>query len=101
MTSPIVQETKDGAVLSIHVQPNASKTECAGLHGEALKIRVMAPPVDGAANQAVVDLLAEQLAVPRASVSVQSGTGGRFKRVLVRGLSSDQVRARLRLPSSK
>jgi hypothetical protein len=96
MMSPIVQATKDGTVLSIRVQPNASRTECAGLHGEALKIRVAAPPVDGAANEAVTGFLAEELGVPRASVSVQSGAGARSKRVLVKGLSPDQVRARLR-----
>lgn len=101
MTSPIVQATKDGTVLSIRVQPNASRTECAGLHGEALKIRVAAPPVDGAANEALIGFLAEELGVPRASVSVQSGTGARSKRVLVKGLSPDQVRWRLPLLSPR
>mgnify|MGYP003333709551 FL=1 len=45
MTHPIVQDTKDGAILTIQVQPKAPKSECAGLHGDALKIRVAAPPV--------------------------------------------------------
>ena len=57
MMHPIVQDTKDGAILTIQVQPKASKSECAGLHGDALKIRVAAPPVDGKANGALLAFL--------------------------------------------
>jgi len=99
MNSSIVQETKEGTVLSIRVQPNASRTECAGLHGEEIKIRVAAPPVEGAANEALMRFLADELEVPRGCVCLQSGAGGRSKRVLVKGLTPEQVRARLRVPS--
>ena len=97
MNPPIVQGAKDGAVLTIHVQPNASKTECVGIHGEALKIRVAAPPVDGAANEEVIRFLARRLSIPRTSVRIQSGANGRHKRVLVKGLSALQIHTRLNL----
>lgn len=101
MSAPIVQDTKDGALLSVHVQPNASKTDYAGIHGAALKIRVAAPPVEGAANDAVVEWLADQLSIPCARVSIHSGAGSRRKRVLVNGLTAEQVRAGLRLPAQE
>ena len=101
MTVPIVRETKDGVVLSIHVHPNASRTEWAGLYGDALKIRVAAPPVDGAANEALTTFLSDALAVPRAMVRVQSGASGRRKQVCIQGRTAAQVRARLPLPSQK
>ena len=97
MNPSIVQGTKDGAVLTIHVQPNASKTECVGVHGGALKIRVAAPPVEGAANEEVIRFLARQLSISRTSVRIQSGASGRHKRLLVKGLSVLQVHARLNL----
>jgi uncharacterized protein (TIGR00251 family) len=99
MKPAIVQDTKDGVLLTVHVQPKASKTECVGIHGHAVKIRVAAAPVDGAANEELMRFLAEQLSVARTSVRMHSGAGSRSKRVLVTGLTSDQVRARLRLPS--
>ena len=55
----------DGVVLRLHIQPGAKKTEIAGLHGEALKIRLAAPPVDGKANACLVEFLARQLGVAK------------------------------------
>lgn len=95
MTPPIVQDSKDGAILTIHVQPNAAKSECAGLHGQAVKIRVAAPPVDGRANDAVLAFLADRLRVAPSMLSLQSGASGRHKRVLCRGLSAAAVLTRL------
>jgi uncharacterized protein (TIGR00251 family) len=71
------------------VQPRASRTEIAGRHGDAIRIRVAAPPVDGAANEAIVRFLADRLVVPRAAVQLERGAGGRSKVVSVAGLDAD------------
>jgi len=97
MNSLIVQATKDGAILTVHIQPNASTTECVGIHGDAIKIRVAAPPVDGAANDELIRFLARRLSLPSTSVQIHSGAGGRHKRVLVKGVSVELVITRLNL----
>ncbi|HEY6260953.1 MAG TPA: DUF167 domain-containing protein [Nitrospiraceae bacterium] len=101
MNGLMVQDTKAGAVLSIHVQPKASTTECAGIHGDALKIRVAAPPVDGAANDELIRFLARRLSVPSSSIQIHSGASGRRKRVLVKGATAQFVLARLSLGPQK
>jgi uncharacterized protein len=78
-------------VLSVYVQPNATRTECAGRHGDALKIRVASPPVDGAANAALCLFLSEVCGVSRSAIVVQSGHHGRRKRVLVKGITSRRL----------
>jgi len=78
-------------ILTIHVQPRASRTEVAGWHGDAVKIRLAAPPVDGAANDALTAFLAERLAVPRSAVSLLSGETSRRKRVGIDGLSLEDA----------
>lgn len=97
MTHSIVQDTKGGAILTIQVQPKASKSECVGLHGDAIKIRVAAAPVDGRANEALLAFLAKRLAVPPSTLTIQSGAGGRHKRVLCATLAAVEVLARLGL----
>ena len=101
MNSLIVQGTKAGAVLTVHIQPKASTTECVGFHGAAIKIRVAAPPVDGAANDKLIRFLARQLSIPSTSVRIQSGGSGRHKRVLVKGATAQLVMARLNLGHQK
>jgi uncharacterized protein (TIGR00251 family) len=78
-------------VLTIHVQPKARTTEVVGWHGDAIKIRVAAPPVGGAANEALVRFLAERLGVARSSVTVVSGTTGRRKWVSIEGMERERV----------
>lgn len=95
MSHPIVQDTKDGAVLMIQVQPKASKSECVGLHGDALKIRIAAPPVDGKANEALIAFLAERLDVAPSTIEIRAGASGRQKRVLLRRCTAKDVVARL------
>lgn len=75
----------------VHVQPRATRTEVAGRHGDAVKIRLAAPPVDGAANEELVRFVAETLRVPRRSVHIAHGLTGRRKTVVVDGLSPDAV----------
>ena len=101
MHALIVQDTKAGAVLTVHIQPKASTTECVGFHGDAIKIRVAAPPVDGTANDELIRFLARQLSIPAVSVQIQSGANGRHKRVLLKGATAQLVLARLSLGPEK
>lgn len=91
MDHPAVQDSPEGAVLTIHVQPKASKTEYAGPHGNALKFRVAAPPVEGAANEALCAFLAGQFSLPKKAVVLLSGQGSRHKRVQLRGIAASRV----------
>ncbi|MBT0959747.1 DUF167 domain-containing protein [Denitromonas iodatirespirans] len=70
-------------VLSLHIQPNAKKTEFVGLHGEAMKLRLAAPPVDGKANAALIAFLADFCALPKSAVTLVSGQSSRAKRVRI------------------
>ena len=79
--------------VAVHVQPRASRSEIIGQHGAALKVRLQAPPVDGAANEALVRLLADALDVPERSVRVVAGATSRSKMVEVDGTTADAVRA--------
>ena len=79
--------------VSVHVQPRASRSEIIGMHGSALKVRIHAPPVDGAANAAVELLLADRLGVPRRAVTVVGGLTSRAKIVEIEGTTERAVRA--------
>jgi uncharacterized protein (TIGR00251 family) len=92
-----VEPTARGVRIRLHVQPRASSTEAAGLHGDALKVRLAAPPVDGAANDALVRWLAGVLSVPRSAVALTAGASSRAKTVEVTGADADDVRRRLGL----
>ena len=96
MPHPITA-TKDGLRIALQVQPRASKNEVLGLQGDALKVRVQAPPVEGAANAAVVELMAEVLGVRRAAVQLVAGEAGRRKVVAVAGITPAEAARRLRL----
>jgi uncharacterized protein (TIGR00251 family) len=75
----------------VHVVPRAKVTEIAGRYGDAIRIRLAAPPVDGAANAELIRFLADRLGVPRHAVSIIRGAGGRRKTVTVAGLPTDRV----------
>lgn len=79
------------ATVTVHVQPRARRTELAGRHGDAVKIRLAAPPVDNAANDELVRFVAEVLGVPRAAVRVVRGQTARRKVVAVAGVTQDAV----------
>ena len=95
MTPAFFHSDKGDAVLSLYVQPKAAQTEWAGLHAGALKIRVAAPPVDGAANEALTRFLARELSLPLTAVTIESGIGSRKKRVSFRGLRPSELEAYL------
>lgn len=84
--------TGDGlAILSLHIQPGAKKSEFAGLHGDALKVRLAAPPVDGKANEALLRFLAEELGIPKSAVNLKSGQTSRRKVLEVAGTTAEAV----------
>jgi len=86
----------DGGVrLRVRVQPRASRSEIAGVHGDELRIRLQAPPVDGAANEALVRFLAEALGAPRSAVEIVSGLASRSKTVVIRGVAEADAARRL------
>lgn len=88
-----VTEIAGGVRFSVRVQPRSSKPGVDGVHGSALKLRVAAAPVDGAANEAVVEVLADALGVARRNVAIISGATSRNKVVEVQGVSAAAVMA--------
>ena len=95
MPAVIVRDSKEGAVLTVHVQPKAAHTACVGIYGGALKIRIAAPPVEGAANRELIRFLAGALSLPTSAVHIESGEGGRHKRVRLEGTTAAHVMMRL------
>ena len=84
--------SSDGRItLTLHIQPGAKKTECAGLHGDALKIRLAAPPVDGKANEALVKFVAERLGLAKSAVLLKSGQTSRRKVLEVAGTTAAAI----------
>jgi hypothetical protein len=75
----------EAVVLALHVQPGAKRTEVAGMHGGALKVRLAAPPVDGKANAELLRFLADAFGVPRRSIVIVRGTTSRDKVVRITG----------------
>lgn len=71
-------------ILNLHLQPKASKDEWAGLHGDRLKLRITAPPVDGKANQHLLAFLADEFGVSKAACQLVSGESGRQKRIAIK-----------------
>lgn len=79
------READGSLVLRVHAQPGAKRTEAAGLHGEALKVRVAAPALEDRANEALVEFLAASFGVARRDVSLLGGARSREKRFAIRG----------------
>ncbi len=94
MTDPVwLRVSGEDMVLSLHVQPGAKRTEVAGRHGDALKLRLAAPPVEGRANECLIAFLAGRLGIPRSRVTIEAGETSRAKRVRVAGARADAVAA--------
>ena len=85
-----------GATFAIRVQPRAARTAITGTVGEALKVSLSAPPLDGRANVAVVEFFSEVLSVPRSAVQVVAGERSRNKIVRIAGCSGAEVQRMLR-----
>ena len=91
------RETSDGVTFRVHVQPRAARNRFQGMYGDALKISLTAPPVEGAANCLCRDFLAELLELPRALVEVVGGHKSRRKTIYVESLSGIELKTRLEL----
>ena len=86
MERPELHSTDGGVMLTVHAQPGARRTEVVGRHGDAVKIRVAAPPVDDRANEALVAFVAEMFALRPSAVSIRSGGSSRHKRIRLDGI---------------
>ena len=87
-----LREGDGRTTLTLHIQPGAKKTEVAGLYGDALKIRLAAPPVDGKANAALIEFVAERLGLAKSAVSLKSGQASRRKVLTVIGAPADAAK---------
>jgi uncharacterized protein (TIGR00251 family) len=92
------QQSGNSVTLTLHVQPGAKRTEVAGLHGEALKIRLNAPPIEGRANEALLRFIADSFDVPLTNVELVRGAQSRQKVVKVTG---SPIAAEALLPAEK
>lgn len=90
-----INEKAGGIIFSIRVQPRAAKNQIVGEHGDALKLRIAAPPVEGAANEACIRFLAEYFGVKRAQVSILSGATSQNKTVRIDGLTRAEALRKL------
>jgi hypothetical protein len=97
-TSP-VRESSGAVTLTIKVSPRSKQNAVTGIIGDALKVSLTAPPVDGKANDACVEFFAKLLKVPRSSVTIAAGQTSRNKVIRVVGLTAEEVKTRLNLGS--
>ncbi len=91
-----IRDTPSGATFQVKVHPRANKNAITGVIGDALKVALTSPPVDGRANEACVDFLSKFLNVPRSSVTIAAGETNRNKVIRVSGVSAAQIEAKLR-----
>ena len=95
-----IKPTAGGVSFAVRVVPRASRSEVVGIHADALKISLAAPPVDGAANAALCELLADVLKVPLRTVSIRRGERAKLKTVEVQGIDVQSARRLLRLDAA-
>jgi uncharacterized protein (TIGR00251 family) len=94
----VIQSVGSAIVIDVRVIPRAGKSELAGVRGDRLLVRLQAPPVDGAANAALIDFVAAALDVPKRAVTIVAGERSRQKRVRVAGVDAATAETRLRAP---
>ena len=85
----------EGSALRIRVSPGAKRNSVDGVHGESLRIRIAAPPVDGKANKALISFLSDLLSTPKRNLAIKSGEKGREKVVTIASLNTEEVAERL------
>ena len=92
-----IQPHPAGLTFKIRVQPRSSRNMIVGLIGDALKVKLTAPPVEGAANAMLIEFLSRCLTVPRSAVEIRAGQTGRIKQILIRCDPADTPRLRQRI----
>jgi len=91
----LTEEREDGTIISVRAVPRAGRNQIDGIVEDSLRVRLAAAPVDGAANAALIDLLAHRFDISKSRISIVSGERSRRKRVLLRGVDESSVRATL------
>jgi len=91
-----LKETSSGITFSVKVQPRARKNAITGTVGDALKLALTAPPVEGKANQAVIEFLADFFEIPRSSITIASGASSRLKVIRISGANLQSLKEHLR-----
>ena len=91
-----IREVQEGVIFKVSVQPRSSRNEIAGLQDDAVKIRLTAPPIEGAANKMCIEFLAKSLKVRKSDVEIIRGQSSRTKKVLVRSVNRDKIASLLR-----
>jgi len=94
-----ISQSNNGVIITVHAVPRAAKDAVQGLHGDALKIRLHAPPVDGKANEALISFLSKMLNIPKSNITLKSGTNQRRKIVFIAGISAQETSRRLGIPT--
>jgi uncharacterized protein len=87
-----IRESREGLLIRLHVQPRAKRSEISGIHNGALKVKITAPPVDDAANRAVIEFFSSLLGLPKTSFEIISGLKSREKTLQLNGLSGSDHR---------
>ena len=95
-----IHDTPNGASFAIKVQPRAKRNAISGVVGDTLKISLSAPPLEGRANRACTEFLAEVLDIPRSSITIAAGAATRRKMIRIAGMSAEEVRKRLQKSSA-
>lgn len=91
----LIRETKNGLSFDIHVNPHASRADIAGISEGMLKVKVTAPPVEGAANQACIGLLSKKLGLRKSQMKISAGARGRKKTILVSEISKADLEQKI------
>ena len=86
-------ETPEGVILNVRAQPRSSRSGLDGVLGDAVKVRIRCAPVDGKANKELIETLADAFDLPKSAVAFKSGETSKTKRILLRGMTGERVRA--------
>ncbi|MGE5085513.1 MAG: DUF167 domain-containing protein [Bacillota bacterium] len=94
----MIEELKGGVRLHLFIQPKSSKNEIVGPHNGMLKVKITAPPVDGEANQALIEFLSKLLKIPKREITIIKGETGRQKTVDIAGVDFKSTKEKLKIP---